>query len=1138
MKNFKVAWRLLCGMGILPVRALAVVAVVGWAFAFVGATSALADGVARSWVGGIDGDWSTAGNWSPAGVPAAGDEVTIGAGFEVTLSGATAELGSFTLSGAGARLTMKEPVRAAIADCVTVLRAKSVSITEGAVVTHVANTQTAAEYTANPAAGWMIDGRVNIVCETFCLDADSMIDANELGYDSPKNTANSTIVGPGGLYPKYVGTYNASAGHGGYGAGRIYDANGSDSQVDVIGSQPYDSPEAPVMPGSSGTTTAQKSTAKLCGGGVVRIVVSGTATVDGIIRADASGSSAANTGLGSGGSVWLTTHVVRGSGKLTANGGFSSVAAGYWACGAGGRVALDYDPEAQDVADQEGGVPTLRLQAAAKWTYTSARSRPQADVGSVYMTDDRFLGETFDGTRGVMDGQVFCGTWSRWQPKSLTVTDSWVRFPEGPATNLALAGDVRVSGVNGRLEIGGDEAFPYSYSVIWPVEATERASRVRRMSATCPKLSCANLTLADGGQFMIYPGLVDGAEVVLSGDFTVGANSFALLPCHPTNGAVVKVTAENVTVGSGAWLSSAGQGFMEYKLPGTSITTGGIAPGYPVYVRGNAKAASHGGGGYRQKNVLTSPPYDSLENPLMPGSPGNRPYDRAGGSAGGGVVLIVARKKVTVDGTIDVRGQCVDGLAQGTGSGGTVNITCQTIAGTGTVDATGGWHNFNNDTRYPDAVGAGGRIAVHYDCAAQTASGNTVAITWRCNCQARAETAAVCCRGSAGLGTVWFSDSQFLKSTFGAGTLMSGEFHFGTWSGWTPADVVADGPGVNVRLVSGGHDFVINGNLTIRNGAALGFGGGTNCFTRPNSYPPFSPAGKGAVVKVGGGVILEAPEKAGLKNELHVFAGHGCSVVAEDVGGVLEIARQLKLGTNSWVYTASDPYYGESVKVTVGGKVTIDPNAGFNATGLGYSGGIRPVSEWQIVGYGPGAVSGRGRGGAYGGIGGCSIGTATTKFPPPGYGTSAEGIPLWQIPTKPGSGSSIEDDGIGGRGGGLVWIETRGAFALAGSLIADGVGGDSGWVSSGSGGAVYVRCRHWKPTETAVVRAKGGTSGGCGGGGCIAIWRAYDHDLTPTNERAYVSAPAGGSGNTVQKATDGTIYWGDLPRPGITVFVR
>ena len=70
------------------------------------------------------------------------------------------------------------------------------------------------------------------------------------------------------------------------------------------------------------------------------------------------------------------------------------------------------------------------------------------------------------------------------------------------------------------------------------------------------------------------------------------------------------------------------------------------------------------------------------------------------------------------------------------------------------------------------------------------------------------------------------------------------------------------------------------------------------------------------------------------------------------------------------------------------------------------------------------------------------------------------------------------------------------------------------------------------------MRAKGGATGGCGGGGCIAIWRAYDHDLTPTNERAYVSAPAGGYGNTKQAATDGTIYWGDLPRPGIMVFIR
>ena len=522
----------------------------------------------------------------------------------------------------------------------------------------------------------------------------------------------------------------------------------------------------------------------------------------------------------------------------------------------------------------------------------------------------------------------------------------------------------------------------------------------------------------------------------------------------------------------------------------------------------------------------------------MPGSPGNRTYNRYGGGSGGGVVLIVARDKVTIDGTVDARGQSLDNDNNEPGSGGTVNIVCKTIAGTGTVDATGGRHDVANKY-YPTCVGAGGRIAVHYDPDAQAASEDPVAISWKCNSQVCKETVNHCCRAETGIGTVWFPDTQFLGDRFGAGSLTSGEYHFGSWTGWSPAGVVADGPDVNVRLVSDGNDFTINGDVIIRNGASLGFGGGTNCCTRPTIYTPFSPAGKGAVVRVGGGVIMEAPERSGLRNELHVFAGHGCSVVAEDVGGVLEIGRQLRLGTNSWIYTASEPYFGESVKVTVGGKVTIDPDAGFDVSGLGYSGGSVPAREWHNEGYGPGAITGRGRGGAYGGIGGCAL-SKTDKFPPPGYGTSPDGVPLWQIPSKPGSGSSLGDTGFGGPGGGAIWIETKSSFCLAGSLIADGQGSTSGsWTSSGSGGAVYIKCRHWRPTETAVVRAQGGTKSSYGGGGCVAIWRAYDHDLTPTNERAYVSAPAGGFNEKAsQQATDGTIYWGDLPRPGITVLVR
>jgi hypothetical protein len=61
--------------------------------------------VAKSWTGGgttfnpLNGNWSNSGNWSPSGVPVAGDDVTLGGvgGYTVTLDVNSAPLDSLTM---------------------------------------------------------------------------------------------------------------------------------------------------------------------------------------------------------------------------------------------------------------------------------------------------------------------------------------------------------------------------------------------------------------------------------------------------------------------------------------------------------------------------------------------------------------------------------------------------------------------------------------------------------------------------------------------------------------------------------------------------------------------------------------------------------------------------------------------------------------------------------------------------------------------------------------------------------------------------------------------------------------------------------------------------------------------------------
>ena len=91
MKPLKVALAAACAV------------VVGWAFT--------ASAEARVWTGDAgDGRWENDGNWSPTGVPQAGDTATVGTGAAVTLSSATPKLGLVTISGA--KVLFREPNRA------------------------------------------------------------------------------------------------------------------------------------------------------------------------------------------------------------------------------------------------------------------------------------------------------------------------------------------------------------------------------------------------------------------------------------------------------------------------------------------------------------------------------------------------------------------------------------------------------------------------------------------------------------------------------------------------------------------------------------------------------------------------------------------------------------------------------------------------------------------------------------------------------------------------------------------------------------------------------------------------------------------------------------------------------------------
>ncbi len=75
------------------------------------------------------------------------------------------------------------------------------------------------------------------------------------------------------------------------------------------------------------------------GGGAIKIVASGTVTVNGTISANG-GNSGTNHSAGSGGSLWIQADVLAGSGTISANGGGSGSSGA--AAGGGGRLLYSY----------------------------------------------------------------------------------------------------------------------------------------------------------------------------------------------------------------------------------------------------------------------------------------------------------------------------------------------------------------------------------------------------------------------------------------------------------------------------------------------------------------------------------------------------------------------------------------------------------------------------------------------------------------------------------------------------------------------------------------------------------------------------------------------------------------------------
>ena len=1045
-----------------------------------GCGSAWADAPgSRVWTGdGGDANWFNAANWNPVGVPQADEAVEIGKGAAVTLSGRTEELSKLVLDGA--TLTFQEPVRCTVADAVTELRAKTVEIMDAAKVTHPRMTESVKEWSDGGKGDWQIDGRVFFTCTDFFLSSDSSINVEGMGYNG--RTSNGSPCGPSVQNGGSLG-----AGHGGNAAG--VGPYAADWAHPTCGT--YDDPVHPVLPGSSGASGNSKSDYGLDGGGVVRIAATGSVVIDGTVNASAREGGGSQRSGGSGGSIWISAGTVSGTGALLALGRSNNSEGNESKCGGGGCIALHYDPVEQAKID----VPALKINVGVSGRSTV---RTLGDVGTLYLPDTRFLGESYSDQRGIVAANLLVGDWGTWAPTRLTLSNAWLRFPSSACKGWTLDA-IGISGLYGRLDLGGEKLEMVQRGVT-PIVSEETIG----ISVT------GDVTLGEKGRLHVFAAATNGldetwASLAIGGNLSLASGSVLELVSHPTNGASCKVSCAALSVASGASITASGRGF-----GGCIHGKGGSGKGPGG---GNGGGGSYGGFAYAQF------PCGDARRPTLAGS-GGCTGDNAssGGSPGGGVVYLTVSGACEINGTVSADGGSNLGSSAGTGSGGSVYITAQTFSGAGTITANGGKGQKEAEFR----SGSGGRIALVCDAAAQAEVAVPPVYTF--NAQAEGTASGVRVK-AADYGTLYLSDARMAQNSFDVNKIQHCQLVLDDWSKFKLGAVsqtntfvrLVEAPSMsaesiyldNARLdfsgsqvargydtakvnyrTTRGADIVVAGDVTLTNVSELIVCGGIT---------------NGNVGAINLDLARTNSTLGARANELAVLSG------TFTVGGKLTVCE------NAFVKPTSHPFDGGSVRIEAR-DLDVRLGGGFDASGRGWA----TAQAGENAGHGPGRGTGNGTGAGYGGMAQAAVGRV--------YGYAKR-------PALPGSGAGRRNDGTaGGSGGGLIWLDVRHETVLDGSLVANGQNGGGTFGSGGSGGGIYLRTKQLVCGPEAKLTANGGNANGDGrrgGGGRIAVYT--ESGTVPDGLTA--TANAGSSGGYGSAAESGTVYFGKLPG-GTMVFVR
>jgi hypothetical protein len=607
--------------------------------------------VTRTWQG--KGNWFTAANWSPAGIPGPLDAVIIDSGtnktaaFTNVLSDPTT-VGSLTISNAVLVFT----------NWMACLTAGDVVVATGGVMTlPAAFRDTSLPHSFMPP----MTNRIRVVCSNFAVLAFGRVEADSRGFAG----CSPWYYGSGPGCPKN-GISGAS--HGGLGSTPSCPSGAARYRAP---GPVYDAPESPNAPGSGGDT-ASGTLSGGAGGGLVRIEASGAVLVNGTISANGGNGNPDYNFGGSGGGIFIQGRTFASTnGIVRANGGNGGYTAGN--AGGGGRVALVYDPVQQAAAARPVAQVTVRAGTPSGNNVGNWYNfRNNAELGTIFVPDMQFLSET--QSLYAAGRLVFGDGATDWTVNNLTLSNAWLAFPAGFQINVS----------NVLMVASGSDAV---------VKA--------RLSLPNGQLTCGRLVVTNGAGLYVYAGVTngttvaEGARVSVREDLRIYSNAVVYPFCEQTNGGAVLFKVGSLAISAGGFISASGAGYFDNHGPGAGL------------YGGDSDYTNNGGGGYGGPGGRAAPAqagggvYGTAAGPVYAGSGGGG----FSGRNGGGVVWVEAAERIRVDGVIQAQGTTA--ANGGGGAGGGIALSARWFEGAGFLRADGG-----NNLLASRPGGGGGRIMV------------------------------------------------------------------------------------------------------------------------------------------------------------------------------------------------------------------------------------------------------------------------------------------------------------------------------------------------------------------------------------------------------------------------------------------